>query len=220
MMPLRTAMRKRCGRSSLLEECPPVEDPTLLASPMYAILLGLPEISVVRAVLVSARAMCSRLRVKTSFTNSILHVLLLRSKEQMVGVNASPVVARVAHDQAIGDLPFIDGPRRAMGTQHLAVDTNLPIAPSAKVAHPVPARTLCRAINIPPEPVTRAHSLHVFGWLTIAALLSGCVTSAKTKATPFNGRWQFCEIVPQKQLACLEEEDVKALRETLIRCGK
>lgn len=52
--------------------------------------------------------------------------------------------------------------------------------------------------------------------------LSGCAMlgkSSKPKPEPFHGQWQFCEIVPQKPLACLEQEDVEKLREALIRCN-
>lgn len=46
----------------------------------------------------------------------------------------------------------------------------------------------------------------------------GACASAPPKSTRFDGNWQFCENVPQKPLACLEQPDVEKLRELLIRC--
>lgn len=46
--------------------------------------------------------------------------------------------------------------------------------------------------------------------------LSACASGPKS--TKFDGNWQFCEIVPQKPLACLEQPDVEKLRALLIEC--
>lgn len=56
-------------------------------------------------------------------------------------------------------------------------------------------------------------------WLTGAVLLvmfmmTACVSTPK--ATSFDGRWEIDDHTPPR--ACLYEEDVKKLRELLIRC--
>jgi hypothetical protein len=48
-------------------------------------------------------------------------------------------------------------------------------------------------------------------------ILSGCQSSPKP-VTKFDGKWEFCEVRPQVQMACLAEEDVKELRKLLIEC--
>ena len=49
--------------------------------------------------------------------------------------------------------------------------------------------------------------------------LSACAMWSRPKPEPFRGKWEFCEIAPQKTLACLPREDVELLREQLIRCN-
>lgn len=50
-----------------------------------------------------------------------------------------------------------------------------------------------------------------------AFFLMSCVGTPK-KAIPFNADWDFCEVDGEIR-ACLKMEDVKKLRETLIRGG-
>lgn len=46
--------------------------------------------------------------------------------------------------------------------------------------------------------------------------LLGCTT---VKTTKFDGKWAFCEVVPEDEpWACLAQEDVKKLRQELIKC--
>lgn len=45
--------------------------------------------------------------------------------------------------------------------------------------------------------------------------LTGCQT---TKPEPMNLKWQFCEVVPQRPLACLELEGIQRLRGELKKC--
>lgn len=54
--------------------------------------------------------------------------------------------------------------------------------------------------------------------LTLFSILSSAACASGPKTTKFDGKWQFCEIVPQKQLACLDEDDVQKLRQLLIEC--
>lgn len=42
--------------------------------------------------------------------------------------------------------------------------------------------------------------------------------AAPVQATKFDGKWKFIEVMPGEQMACLSEDDVKKLREQLIRC--
>lgn len=43
--------------------------------------------------------------------------------------------------------------------------------------------------------------------------------ASKPRPAKFSGKWQFCEIIPGEGMACLSKDDVKRLREVLIRCG-
>lgn len=53
--------------------------------------------------------------------------------------------------------------------------------------------------------------------LSVALLLSACAT--EPKSTKFDGDWEFYEVTPfEEPRACLKKEDVKKLRELLIRC--
>jgi len=52
--------------------------------------------------------------------------------------------------------------------------------------------------------------------LTTFLILSGCATKPVT--TKFDGKWEFCNNAAGETLACLKKEDVKKLREILIRC--
>ncbi len=53
--------------------------------------------------------------------------------------------------------------------------------------------------------------------LSVALFLVGCAT--EPKSTKFDGEWEFYEVTPfQEPKACLSKEDVKKLRELLIRC--
>lgn len=56
----------------------------------------------------------------------------------------------------------------------------------------------------------------LFVILLIVFFTSGCATKPEPKSLELN--WGFCEVVPQENWACLREEDVKKLREALIRC--
>jgi len=50
--------------------------------------------------------------------------------------------------------------------------------------------------------------------------LSGCAALGKKPTPPpLDLHFQFCEVVPTVQLACLPEADVIALRKALIECG-
>jgi hypothetical protein len=46
--------------------------------------------------------------------------------------------------------------------------------------------------------------------------LSACATGPKT--TKFDGAWEFCEVRPQVQMACLSQPDIEKLRTLLIEC--
>ncbi len=51
----------------------------------------------------------------------------------------------------------------------------------------------------------------------LALLLSACATTPTP--TKFDGDWEFYQVTPfEEPRACLKEEDVKKLRELLIRC--
>jgi hypothetical protein len=54
-------------------------------------------------------------------------------------------------------------------------------------------------------------------FLILSVVLAGCAsTPAPTK---FDGKWEFFQVTPfEEPRACLEQEDVKKLRELLIRC--
>lgn len=50
-----------------------------------------------------------------------------------------------------------------------------------------------------------------------AIFFSACATEPKT--TKFDGDWEFYQTTPfEEPKACLSKEDVKKLREVLIRC--
>jgi len=50
-------------------------------------------------------------------------------------------------------------------------------------------------------------------------ILSSCVVAPKPEpVVAFKGRWSFCTASPPQVLACLNETDLKVLRETLVRC--
>jgi hypothetical protein len=50
-----------------------------------------------------------------------------------------------------------------------------------------------------------------------ALFVSACATEPKT--TKFDGDWEFYQTTPfEEPKACLSKEDVKKLREVLIRC--
>jgi hypothetical protein len=54
--------------------------------------------------------------------------------------------------------------------------------------------------------------------LTLSSVLGGGCASRPT-VTSFDGKWTLIEVPGDPKLkACLEEEDVQKLRETLIRC--
>lgn len=53
--------------------------------------------------------------------------------------------------------------------------------------------------------------------LMIFLIVSGCAHANPTK---FDGKWEFIEIPDAPVRACLQEKDVKELREILIRCEK
>lgn len=49
--------------------------------------------------------------------------------------------------------------------------------------------------------------------------LSGCASAPTT--TKFDGKWEFIERTPfEEPMACLPKDDVKKLRELLIRCER
>ena len=52
--------------------------------------------------------------------------------------------------------------------------------------------------------------------LTAFLILNGCAN--KPVVTKFDGKWDFCKNAQGETLACLKKEDVKKLREILIRC--
>lgn len=49
-------------------------------------------------------------------------------------------------------------------------------------------------------------------------ILSGCALQPKHSDYKFDAEWKFCEYLPGEKMACLSVEDVKELRELLIRC--
>jgi hypothetical protein len=54
-------------------------------------------------------------------------------------------------------------------------------------------------------------------FLILSVLLSGCASTPTP--TKFDGKWEFFQVTPfEEPRACLEKEDVKKLRELLIRC--
>jgi len=54
--------------------------------------------------------------------------------------------------------------------------------------------------------------------LMLSFLISNCA-GAPPKPAKFYGKWKYCEIVPQEELACLSKDDVKLLKTTLNECG-
>lgn len=52
----------------------------------------------------------------------------------------------------------------------------------------------------------------------IASVMVGCQTAPTT--TKFDGKWEFCKSDDGIMMACLPMEDVKKLRELLIRCDE
>lgn len=54
--------------------------------------------------------------------------------------------------------------------------------------------------------------------LAIIALLFIFGCSSAPIVTKFDGKWEFCENEKGETRACLQEKDVKKLREILIRC--
>ena len=60
-------------------------------------------------------------------------------------------------------------------------------------------------------------SSKIFSILSLLALLSACASGPTS--TKFDGDWEFHQVHPfEEPKACLSKEDVKKLREVLIRC--
>lgn len=60
----------------------------------------------------------------------------------------------------------------------------------------------------------------LFTTFLILSLLVGCVSSPP-KSTKFDGQWEFYQTNPfEEEKACLAKDDVKKLRELLVRCQK
>ncbi len=74
------------------------------------------------------------------------------------------------------------------------------------------------SIELTPETTVRIVG---YGFLIFLALtlwiLVGC--AQKPQTTKVDLEWAFCEVIPaEKPWACIREDDVKELREALIRC--
>lgn len=59
--------------------------------------------------------------------------------------------------------------------------------------------------------------LDAFSILSLLVWFAGCASTPQT--TKFDGKWEFYGRTPfEEPLACLPKDDVKKLRELLIRC--
>ncbi len=52
------------------------------------------------------------------------------------------------------------------------------------------------------------------------SILELVACAQKPIVTKFDAAWEFCSNTPYEVLACLKEDDVKALRATLIECQR
>ncbi len=52
--------------------------------------------------------------------------------------------------------------------------------------------------------------------LALCLILNAC--AAAPISTKFDGKWEFCELRPQTNYACLSQPDVEKLRIILIQC--
>lgn len=58
---------------------------------------------------------------------------------------------------------------------------------------------------------------HLKSFLILSCFLAGCASAPQS--TKFDGDWEFYQTTPfEEPRACLKKEDVKKLRELLIRC--
>jgi hypothetical protein len=90
----------------------------------------------------------------TLLANHVVDVVLTRTKEQMVWVDARRIVAAVAHEHPIRDRTVRHFPANAMGQEHPAgptAATELPVAVLIAAGGPKP--TAARAIHFGPESV-------------------------------------------------------------------
>lgn len=55
--------------------------------------------------------------------------------------------------------------------------------------------------------------------LLTAFLLNSVACAHKPVDTRFDGKWEACEVAPQKTMMCLDEDDIGKLRKLLLQCG-
>lgn len=210
-------MQKRFGRSSRTGK----SAPSALADAADPLASGLLDVSVRGRVLVTLAAMGSLRASGSALCAHVLHVLSVSADPKMSWVHARRVVASMTHRQARGNrLRVGEFPGNPVCVPSLAVDVEHPVTPAVRSTVPEPAVIRSGAVHIEPEPINaRSLCKHILLAFTMPICLSGCAMFTKPKPQPFDGRWQFCEVVPQQPLACLPQEDVEKLREQLIRCN-
>lgn len=157
----------------------------------------------------------------------IFHIVRMGAQRKMAGINARLVVARMKDKLGPRRFAMDKKPGSSMGRRRPVVSfkRKIPVTRAGFGALPLPTLTEIPNFYFGPKlsfknlnMLCSAHSRSIaLILLLINVILTGC--STPPKPVKFAGRWEFCETVPGVRLACLPEEDVKALRQALIECS-
>lgn len=65
---------------------------------------------------------------KPAFASCVFHVVAVRAKKQMIGIDAQAVIARMAHTESLCNWPFVLLVSGNVGHDHFAAYTGSPIS--------------------------------------------------------------------------------------------
>ena len=223
--PSRIGMQKRFGASSLPESAivavAGAAHALLILAALSVLLLSCDHSGVVWCVLVAVLTVGLLVTASPSLKAHVVHVLKVGSNPKMGWVHAGRIVASMADRHlrrnilVVGQFPSV-----TMRIPSLAVDAEHAVSTAVGSAAPDPTLVGSGFVDVKPEALfARSLRFHIPALFIMAFGLSGCAMFAKPRAEPFHGKWEFCEIAPQRVMACLPEDDIAKLRETLIRCG-
>lgn len=101
-----------------------------------------------------SRQLCFGMRNPTRLAalgHSVRDVFDLRAKVQMRRIYTPRIIAGVHNHRAIGNRPIFQFPSVAMGSDHLVVNSNLPISRGGKAPQPFPTAIRCAFVNFLPK---------------------------------------------------------------------
>lgn len=79
-------------------------------------------------------------RASSALSPHVAHVLGLRSKEEVRGIDTGWVIAVVANEEAIRDQTVVQFPRDSAGNDRSAIDSDLTVTVGVQAGRPQPAR--------------------------------------------------------------------------------